>query len=107
MNNSKPVSVPLGSHFKLSKKESPSTREERAEMKKVPYASAIGSYVDADLASNDLNGRRSTTEYVFTYGGTSISWTSKLQKTVALSTTEAEYVAATEARVVSLQVGDC
>ncbi|KAL1549634.1 1,8-cineole synthase, chloroplastic-like [Salvia divinorum] len=128
MDNSKPVSVPLGSHFKLSKKESPSTREEYAEMKKVPHASAIGSiiyamvytrpdiaqavvvsqfmgdpgkqhweavkwilrylrgtiekvlcfngknvklvgYVDTDLASNDLDGRRSTTGYVFTYGG--------------------------------------
>ncbi|XP_047944479.1 receptor like protein 22-like [Salvia hispanica] len=97
MDNSKTVSVPLGSHIKLSKKESPSTKEERAEMKKVPYASAIGSYVDADLASNYLDWRRNTTGYVFTYGGTIISWTSKLQKTVALSTTEAEYVAATEA----------
>ncbi|KAL1549635.1 1,8-cineole synthase, chloroplastic-like [Salvia divinorum] len=156
MDNSKPVSVPLGSHFKLSKKESPSTREEYAEMKKVPHASAIGSiiyamvytrpdiaqavvvsqfmgdpgkqhweavkwilrylrgtiekvlcfngknvklvgYVDTDLASNDLDGRRSTTGYVFTYGGTAISWTSKLQKTIVLSTMEAEYVAATEA----------
>ena len=47
MDNSKPVSVPLGSHFKLSKKESPSTKEERAEMKKVPYASAIGSVMYA------------------------------------------------------------
>ena len=53
--------------------------------------------VDADLASNDLDGRRSTTGYVFSYGGTAISWTFKLQKTVALSTTEAEYVVATEA----------
>ena len=39
--------MPLGSHFKLSKEESPSTKEERAEMKKVPYASAIGSIMYA------------------------------------------------------------
>ena len=35
--------------------------------------------------------------YVFTIGGKAIIWISKLQKVVALSTTEAEYVAATEA----------
>jgi hypothetical protein len=39
----------------------------------------------------------STTGYVFTIGGTTISWVSKLQKVFALSTAEAEYVAATEA----------
>ncbi|CAM8878001.1 unnamed protein product [Rhodiola kirilowii] len=35
-------------------------------------------YVDADLASSDLDKRRSTTGYVFTLGGTAISWASKL-----------------------------
>jgi hypothetical protein len=37
--------------------------------------------------------RRSTTGYVFTLGGAAISWLSKLQPTVALSSTEAEYMA--------------
>jgi hypothetical protein len=41
--------------------------------------------------------RRSTTGYVFTIGGTTISWISKLQKVVSLSTIEAEYVASIEA----------
>ena len=45
----------------------------------------------------DKDNRRSTIGYVFTIGGTTISWISKLQKVVALSTIEAEYVAATEA----------
>ena len=53
-------------------------------------------YVDTDLAS-DINSRKSTTGFVFTLDGTTISWASNLQKIVALSTTEAEYVAATEA----------
>ena len=47
--------------------------------------------------AGDKDSRRSTTGYVFTTGGTTESWISKLQKVVALSTTEAEYVAATEA----------
>jgi hypothetical protein len=45
----------------------------------------------------DKDSRRSTTKYVFTVGGTTISWVSKLQKVVALSTMKAEYVVATEA----------
>jgi hypothetical protein len=52
-------------------------------------------YVDSDMAG-DKDSRRSTIGYVFTIGGTTVSWISKLKKVVALSTTEAEYVAATE-----------
>ncbi|RVW39706.1 Retrovirus-related Pol polyprotein from transposon TNT 1-94 [Vitis vinifera] len=126
MNEAKPVSTPLGSHFKLSKEQSPKTEEEMDHMSKVPYASAIGSlmyamvctrpdiahavgvvsrfmsaslklqgYVDADF-TGDIDSRKSTTRFVFTLGGTAISWASNLQKIVTLSTTEAEYVAATE-----------
>ena len=47
-------------------------------------------YADADMAG-DVNGRKSTTKYVYTLGGTTISWVSKLQKIVALSTTEVKY----------------
>ncbi|KAG8498715.1 hypothetical protein CXB51_005041 [Gossypium anomalum] len=53
-------------------------------------------YVDADFAG-DLDRRRSLTGYVFTIGGCAISWKATLQTTVALSTTEAEYMAITEA----------
>ena len=53
-------------------------------------------YVDADFAG-DIDSRKSTTGFVFTLGGTAISWASNLQKIVTLSTTEAEYVAATKA----------
>ncbi len=51
-------------------------------------------YSDADWAS-DLNDRRSTTGYCFslTQDGPLISWKSKKQSTVALSTCEAEYIA--------------
>ena len=57
---------------------------------------ALQRYVDVDMAS-DRDNRRSTTGYVFTVGGTTISWVSKIQSVVALSTTEVENVAATEA----------
>ena len=52
--------------------------------------------VDADLAGH-VDIRRSTIGYVYTLGGTAVSWGSQLQKIVALSTTKAEYVAITEA----------
>jgi hypothetical protein len=156
MQNAKPVSTPLASHFKLTKEMCPKTQEEIEYMSRVPYSSTVGSlmyamvctrpdiahavgvvsrymnnpgkehweavkwilrylrgtathalcfggsdtvlqgYVDSDMAG-DKDSRRSTTGYVFTIGGTTISWISKLQKVVALSTTEAEYVVATEA----------
>jgi len=45
-------------------------------------------YVDSDFAG-DLDKRRSTSGYVFTLAGGAISWMSKLQNIVSLSTTEA------------------
>jgi hypothetical protein len=53
-------------------------------------------YVDSYMVG-DKDRRRSTTRFGFTVGGTKISWISKLQKVFALSTTEVEYVSATEA----------
>ena len=53
-------------------------------------------FSDADLG-DDLDGRKSTTGYNFTLGGTAISWKSKLQGRVSLSTTEVEYIAISEA----------
>jgi len=50
-------------------------------------------YSDADYAG-DIDTRRSTTGQAFLWGGAAISWGSKIQATVAASTTETEYVAA-------------
>lgn len=56
----------------------------------------LSGYCDSDWGS-DLNNRRSITGYVFTLAGGAISWQSKKQPTVALSSVEAEYMASTQA----------
>jgi len=53
-------------------------------------------YVDSDYAG-DLDRRRSLTCYLFILRGCAVSWKATLQATVALSTTEAEYMAISEA----------
>jgi hypothetical protein len=53
-------------------------------------------YTDADW-QGDLDGRRSTSGYIFTLAGGAISWCSKKQSSVALSSMKAEYIAASEA----------
>ena len=56
----------------------------------------ITGYCDSDH-NGCIDTRRSTTGYVMKLGGGSISWCSRRQKTVALSSCEAEYMAACEA----------
>jgi len=53
-------------------------------------------YVDSDF-TGDVDNRKSTMSYVFNLESGAVSWVSKLQKIVTLSTTEAESVAATKA----------
>ena len=53
-------------------------------------------YTDSDMAG-DPDGRKSTSGYLYTFAGGAVSWQSRLQKCVALSTTEAEYIAVAEA----------
>ena len=53
----------------------------------------LSAYSDADWGG-DLDSRRSTTGYVVYAAGGPIAWQSKLQSTVAVSTMEAEYMAA-------------
>lgn len=61
----------------------------------VPEIKLTG-YCDADYAG-DLDTRRSTTGYVFMINGGAVTWQSKLQPTVAVSTAEAEYMSAAAA----------
>ncbi|KAM7488108.1 hypothetical protein LguiB_025592 [Lonicera macranthoides] len=50
-------------------------------------------YIDSDYAG-DLNDRKSTSGYVFSFGSGAVSWSSKNQPVVTLSTTETEFIAA-------------
>ncbi|XP_039968988.1 secreted RxLR effector protein 161-like [Bactrocera tryoni] len=58
--------------------------------------SDIVGFCDADWGS-DLVARRSTTGYIFKLQGAPISWSTRRQRTVALSSTEAEFMAMTAA----------
>lgn len=57
--------------------------------------SLIG-FSDADFAG-DFETRKSTSGYVYKYSNAPITWTSRRQQSVSVSTTEAEYIAASEA----------
>lgn len=60
--------------------------------KKVGNLSLFG-FSDSDYAG-DIDDRKSTSGFVFMMGSAAISWSSKKQQIVTLSTTEAEFVAA-------------
>jgi hypothetical protein len=154
-----PVTTPLDPNITLSALMSPSTKEEREQMKNIPYINILGaiaylaiatrldlaytisvlsrfsknpgmahwtalkhvlhylkgtldiklryapdpttnklftSYSDADHGGNPDNGR-STSGIVIKMGTGAISWMSRLQSFITISTTEAEFVAAVSA----------
>ncbi|GJU98144.1 putative reverse transcriptase domain-containing protein [Tanacetum coccineum] len=141
MHNSKKGYLPMEVKHELSNEMCASTPEEVAYMKKVPYASAVGSIMYAVRCTRpdggDFVGRRllktwntrdmflvyggkpdtelnvtgfcdaswqcdkddtkSQTGYVFVVNGGAVDWKSKKQTMIAMSTTQAEYMAASEA----------
>lgn len=54
MNEAKPISTPLASYLKLSKKQSSKTKEENEHMKRTPYTLAVRSLMYA-MAYTRLN----------------------------------------------------
>ena len=67
----------------------------------ITYAAARGAapltgFADASFAADAATGR-SVTGYTFVFGGAAVCWRSRLQALVTLSTTEAEYVALSDA----------
>nr|KYP59970.1 Retrovirus-related Pol polyprotein from transposon TNT 1-94 [Cajanus cajan] len=53
-------------------------------------------YSDSDMAG-DVDSRKSTSGYLIKFAGGAVAWQSRLQRCVTLSTTEAEFIAITEA----------
>eukprot|EP00253_Pinus_taeda_P006198 PITA_06198 len=124
MNNVKPVNVPLASHFKLSSVLSRRTDEEKQYMYHIPYENVVGNLMYAMVSTRrdishvvgvftrfmanlgDLGKRRSTIGYVFTLAGGAITWMSKLQEIVVLSTTETEYIVASDANKEAIWLKD-
>jgi hypothetical protein len=60
----------------------------------IPTAFEIDAYCDASYAN--IDGSRSTTGYVIYLNSSPVAWRSKTQIVIALSTTEAEYMALAE-----------
>ena len=51
MHEAKEVSIPLGQHFKLSAKQSPTTPEEANDMVLIPYSNGVGSIMQSMVCS--------------------------------------------------------
>ncbi|KAL0303266.1 UNVERIFIED_CONTAM: Retrovirus-related Pol polyprotein from transposon TNT 1-94 [Sesamum radiatum] len=115
MHNANPVDTPMDKSCVLSKELCPKIEEEKKRMTTIPYASALGSLMYAmmctrpdmcfavGMVSSDVDGspdrdeRKSTSGYAFLLGGAAITWYSKKQPCISLSTMEAEYVACASA----------
>ena len=52
-------------------------------------------YTDSDMAS-DVNSKKSVSRFLITFTRGAVSWQSKLQKCIALSIIEAEFIVITE-----------
>lgn len=104
MHDSNPAASPLDHNQRLSNEMSPKNQQECEAMRNIPYQEAIGSIMyAAQLTRPDIsfavsilsrfNRNPGNAHWVAVILlGAAISWNTKRQPTVALSTTEAEYM---------------
>ena len=71
------------------------TKEKKLKFSRNGSLELVG-FSDSDWGGN-LVDRHSTSGYIFTLGGAAIAWASRKQQSVALSATEAEYIASSAA----------
>nr|GFC10278.1 retrovirus-related Pol polyprotein from transposon TNT 1-94 [Tanacetum cinerariifolium] len=84
MDGSKRGAIPM----QLDKSQCAESKDDKARMQNVPYASAVGSIID---------DTKSQTRYVFIMNGGAVVWKSSKQSTTAQHAAEAEYIAAAKA----------
>ncbi|XP_060960840.1 secreted RxLR effector protein 161-like [Cannabis sativa] len=72
------------------------TTKLRLKYKQQQGKTVIECFSDADYVG-DRDSRKSTSAYILLMGGNCVSWKVQLQPVAALSTTESEYIATTEA----------
>lgn len=100
MQECKPKSTPMEKGLHMEKGDSTkcsnhSYRELKLVMRKDEDAETLVGYSDSGWGG-DKNDSKSTSGYVFRMYGNTVSWASRKQPTVSLSSTEAEYVALVE-----------
>ncbi|PKI64770.1 hypothetical protein CRG98_014839 [Punica granatum] len=94
MQDSKKASMLMLNDISLSNAQSPSTHKERDRMSRIPYVSVIGSIMYVMLCTRlDISYALNVMSQYQSYPG-ALSWKSFKQETVADSTTNAEYIAA-------------
>ncbi|KAL0378462.1 UNVERIFIED_CONTAM: Retrovirus-related Pol polyprotein from transposon TNT 1-94 [Sesamum radiatum] len=96
MEHSKRGLLPMRHGIKLSKKQSPKTNEELKKDVEHPLYLSRRKHTRPSFQSND-DDAKSQSGFVFKLNGGVVAWKSSKQDTTADSTTEAEYIAASEA----------
>ncbi|GKB82568.1 hypothetical protein Tco_0949463 [Tanacetum coccineum] len=98
MDNSKCGHIPMQERLDLNKSQGAQTPKEVNRMKNVPYASAVGSIMYAVRCTRpDVAFAQNMTSRFQQNPGGAVDWKSSKQSTTAMSATESEYIAASEA----------
>ncbi|GJR84812.1 hypothetical protein Tco_0155597 [Tanacetum coccineum] len=94
MDTSKCGTIAMQPNVDLSKSQGPSTSTEVKRMKGIPYALAVGSIMYAVGETITMKPYDLKTRFVFMMNGGIVDWKSSKQSTIAMSSMEAEYIAA-------------
>ncbi|GJV64014.1 hypothetical protein Tco_1474842 [Tanacetum coccineum] len=103
MDNSKRGNIPMQERFDLNKTKGATTPGEVKRMQNVPYASVNPGEPHWNDVKTILKYLRNTKDiflvygYVFVLNGGAVDWKSSKQSITAMFTTEAEYIATSEA----------